>query len=72
MQSAADANKVVVEIRTDGKPLRYCQPVQALVAECLQHFYKLGLLAIFPSTECLMSAASYLCVRPLEWDKRRA
>jgi len=33
MQSAADANKVLVEIKTDGKPLRFCRPVQAVVAD---------------------------------------
>jgi hypothetical protein len=33
MQSAADANKMLVEIKTDGKPLRFCRPVQAVVAD---------------------------------------
>jgi hypothetical protein len=33
VQSAADANKVLVEIKTDGKPLRFCRPVQAVVPD---------------------------------------
>ena len=32
-QSAAEANKVLVEIKTDGKPLPFRRPVQAVVAD---------------------------------------